>query len=223
MRNGFLGLAGSLVAASMLVVAGCSSSSNGASGVGGSTGGGVGGSGAGGSNGAGGSASADSGGGTAVTPIMGSKTLGSLTPAQTTQLCNDASAYFGRNITKAQACKFGALTFSVSSSAPTDADLRLGCTNTEASCNQSDAATGIAIMCSAIPASCAATVAQYSTCVVDQSALYKTNLAALPACAALTRADFDRITTSLPNASPPASCEALMSSCPDLTLPFPGV
>jgi hypothetical protein len=223
MRNGFFGLTGGLVAASMLVAAGCSSSANGASGVGGSTGGGVGGSAAGGSNGTGGSNAADAGGGTAVTPIMGSKTLGSLTAAQATQLCNDTSAYFGRNITKAQACKFAALTFSISSSAPTEADLRIGCTNTETSCNQSDASTGIAIMCSAIPASCAATVAQYSSCVVDQSALYRTNLAALPACSALTRADFDKITMSLPNANPPASCEGLMSSCPDLTLPFPGV
>jgi hypothetical protein len=222
MRNGSFGLNGWLAAVSMLMATACSSGSNGASGVGGSTGGAVGGSGAGGSNGAGGSA-ADAGGGTAVTPIMGSKTLGSLTTAQATQLCNDTSGYFGRNITKAQACKFAALTFSVSSSAPTDADLRTGCSNTENDCNQSDAATGIAIMCSTIPASCAATVAQYSTCVVDQSALYKTNLAALPACSALTRADFDKITTSLPNASPPASCEALMSTCPDLTLPFPGV
>lgn len=99
-----------------------------------------------------------------------------LTAAQGVQLCSDTSAYFGRNITGAQACKFVALTFSVSSSAPTDADLRAGCTNTETDCNQSDASTGIAIMCSSILASC----------------------------------------------SPPASCEALMSACPDLTLPFPG-
>ena len=217
MRKGFFRPAGSLLAASLLVAAGCSSS-NGAGGVGGSTGGG-----AGGSSGTGGSASVDAGGGTAITTIMGGKTLGSLTAAQGTQLCNDTSAYFVRNITRAQACKFGALTFSVSSSAPTDADLRLGCTNTETSCNQSDASTGIAIMCSSIPASCTATVAQYSTCVVDQAALYKTNLAALPACSALTRTDFDKIIMSLPNASPPGSCEALMSACPDLTLPFPGV
>lgn len=217
MRNGIFGLAGGLVAASVLMVAGCSSSSNGAGGVGGSTGGGAGGS------GAGGSGSADAGGGTAITTIMGSKTLGSLTAAQGTQLCNDTSGYFGRNITKAQACKFGALSFSLSSSAPTEADLRTGCTNTENDCNQSDAATGIAVMCSSIPPSCTATVAQYSACVVDQGALYETNLAALPACSALTRADFDKITTSLPNASPPASCDALMSACPDLTLPFPGV
>lgn len=215
MRNGMFGFAGGLVGASVLLVAGCSSSSNGISGVGGSTGGGIGGSG-------GGSGNVDAGGGTAVTTIMGSKTLGSLTATQATQLCNDTSAYFGRNITKGQACKFGALTFSVSSSAPTDADLRAGCTNTETDCNQSDASTGIAIMCGSIPTSCTATVAQYSTCVVDQSALYKTNLAGLPACSVLTRADFDKITMSLPNASPPASCDALMSACPDLALPFPG-
>jgi hypothetical protein len=173
--------------------------------------------------GAGGSSNVDAGGGTAVTTLTGSKALDALTSAQAAQLCNDTSAYFNGNITKTQSCKFQALTYSVSSSAPTDTDLQAGCTATETACDQSDASTAAGITCNPIPTSCAATVAQYSSCVVDQNALFKTKLGTLPACSAVTRATFDAIYTALPNANPPASCATLMTACPDLMLPFPGV
>ena len=216
MRNGFIGLAGALVLASTMATAGCSSS-GGTNGSGGSSGGGTGGSATGGASGV-------DAGGTSVTSISGSKPLNTLTTAEANQLCGDAGSYYARSISKSNSCKFTALSFALSSSAPTEADLQAGCSSTESACDQSDAGTGTTT-CDAIPSTCAATVAQYSACIKDEAALFTQTVSALPGCSTLTRAGFDAIYAALGNlpggATPPASCAALATACPDLNPPPP--
>ena len=214
MRNGFVAVASALVLASTVASAGCSSSSNGANGAGGSGGGG---------QGSGGSSGADAGG-TSVTSISGSKPLNTLSTAEANQLCGDARSYYARSISKSNSCKFAALSFALSSSAPTEADLRSGCSSTESACGQSDAGTG-PTTCEPLPATCTATVAQYSDCIKDEAVLFSQTVSTLPGCSTLTRADFDAIYNALGNApggaTPPASCAALATACPDLTPPPP--
>jgi hypothetical protein len=68
-------------------------------------------------------------------------------------------------------------------------------------------------------------VAQYSACIKDETALFNQTVGTLPSCSTLTRADFDKIYAALGNApggaTPPASCAALSTACPDLNPPPP--
>ena len=130
MRNGLFGLMSALLLASTMAAAGCTSSvaatgSGGSTGSGGATssggssssGGAVssGGSsssggtagtggtaGRGGTVGSGGSSTGGgAGGGSSVTTLSGSKPLGTLTPTEATQLCDDTYTYFGQAIRQA--------------------------------------------------------------------------------------------------------------------------
>ena len=105
--------------------AGCSS--GGANGGSGGTVGSGGGVGSGGRIGSGGSVAGGAGAGGAITTLNGSRSLGSLSPAEATQLCNDTYAYYSRAISQATLCKEAGLAFGVSSSAPTDAQLEQNC------------------------------------------------------------------------------------------------
>jgi alpha-L-arabinofuranosidase len=168
--------------------------------------------GSGGATGAGG----QSGGG-AVTAVDGGKTLGALTPSEATQLCTDTSAYFGKSITQATLCKEVGLTYAVSTSAASDSQLQKNCASQEAACLQAGSAVA---NCTSISASCTATVAQYSTCMVDKIAAFNQTVNALASCATVTLTGLTAVWDFIA-ADPPASCGVVVNKCPTLDLPGP--
>jgi len=193
---------------------GGSTSRGGTVGSGGNASGGSAGSGGAGSGGAG---AAGATGGTAITSVGGGKTLETLTPSEATQLCNDTSAYFGKNIPKATMCKEAGLGYAVSSSAPSDTQLQKNCSSKEASCLQAGPAIA---NCTDITAKCKATVAQYSTCIADRAADFSQQVSALANCATVTMPDLEAVWTFM-SAALPASCALVTDLCPTLDIPSP--
>ena len=205
MRTGSIELAIALMV-SMLGAAGCSQSNEGPGGSAGS-GGGVAGSGG--------------GGGSAVTSISGSKPLGTLTAAESTQLCDDTKAYFKSAISKANSCKFSALSNAASTSAPSDTVLQTNCASMETSCNASATmGPGTSTSCFPPPATCTATVAQYSACISDEAALLTQSANTLPSCAAVRLADITPIFAAVEALYQATGCMALMAACPDFVFPI---
>ena len=217
MRTGLIELASALVLVSTMAAGGCSDGGSGTTGTAGSGGGATGTAGsAGGTTGTGGSA-----GGGAVTSISGSKTLGSLTAAESDQLCDDTKAYFMGAISKANSCKFSALSMAASTSAPSDAVLRTNCTSMETSCNASSTmGPGSSTSCFAPPATCTATVAQYSACISDQAALLNQSASTLPSCSAVRLADISPIFAVVEAFYTVPGCMALMNECPSFVFPI---
>jgi hypothetical protein len=226
MRNGLVGLVSATVLAAMAAAVACSSgggtggtggSSSGAAGTaggasGGSAGGGAGAGGPGGAAGGGGSASA-------VTTISGSKAVNALTATEVTQLCDDSYAYFGSAIPKATTCKWRGLAYAASSSAPSQTVLQQNCTSKETACQPTDPWANN-LGCNDIPATCTATVAQYAACINDEVTAFIQAVTALPSCTSLTSAGTAAIVEAQ-TANPPASCAALMNTCPELYPPGP--
>jgi hypothetical protein len=195
--------------ASLMAGAGCSSTSNG-SGAGGGTGGSA--------TGTGGTAG---GTGSSVTGVSGTKTIGSLSAAEATQLCNDTYGYFGTAIPHATACKWNGLYRAASSSSMTTDQLRTGCSLAENSCLQSDAAAFTNPGCGDVPKTCTATVAQYATCITDEVALFNQTVNGFPSCMTVTMAGTGPIFDALAGGTPPASCTSLGDACPALLVPNP--
>jgi trimeric autotransporter adhesin len=226
MRTGLIELGCALVLVSTMAAAGCSEggsgttgtagSGGGSTGTAGSMGGTTGSGGTGGTTGTGGSA-----GGGSVTSISASKTLGSLTAAESDQLCDDTKAYFMTSISKANSCKFSALSMAASTSAPSDAVLRTNCTSMETSCNASATmGPGATTSCFAPPATCTATVAQYSACISDQAALLNQSANTLPSCSAVRLADISPIFGAVEAFYTVPGCMALMNECPSFVFPI---
>jgi len=228
MRTGLIELAGALVLVATMAAGGCSQgggggttgtagSAGGATGTAGSAGGTTGtGGGAGGATGTGGGA-----GGGSVTSISGSRTLGSLTKAESDQLCDDTKAYFMTAISKANSCKFSALSNAASTSAPNDTVLRTNCTSMETSCNASATmGPGAATSCFMPPATCTATVAQYSACISDGAALLNQSATTLPSCSAVRLADITPIFGAVEALYQAAGCMVLTAACPDFVFPI---
>jgi hypothetical protein len=212
MRTGFIELVIALVLATTVGAAGCSGNSDNGGGGGGTSG----------SAGSGGGTSggAGTGGGSSVTSISGSKPLNTLTAAESTQLCNDAIAYFKASITKSNSCKFSALVNAASTSSPTDAALQGNCSGMETSCNASATmGPGAATSCFPPPATCTATVEQYSACISNGVASFNQNVSALPSCSAVRLADLSAIFAALEATYMPAGC-VLPTACADFFFPI---
>ena len=227
MRTGLIELASALVLVSTMAAAGCSEGGGGTTGTAGSAGGATGTAGsAGGTTGTAGSTAGTtgtggSGGGGSVTSISSSKTLGSLTAAESDQLCNDTKAYFMTAISKANSCKFSALSNAASTSAPNDAVLRTNCTSMETSCNASATmGPGASTSCFPPAATCTATVAQYSACISDQAALLNQSANTLPSCSAVRLADISPIFGAVEALYQAAGCMALTTACPEFVFPI---
>jgi hypothetical protein len=171
----------------------------------------------GGSISSGGAGSGGAGGDGSITTLSGSKPLGSLTPSEATQLCNDTYAYYGKAISQATLCKSAGLTYGVSSSPPTDSQLQQNCASQQSACLKANSAIA---SCSAIPAGCTATVAQYSTCITDEASAFNDGVNGLAGCATVTLADFAAI-WSFVTANPPASCTTVTDICATLDIPTP--
>ena len=165
-------------------------------------------------------AAQEAAGGSSVTTISGSKPLNTLTLAESTQLCNDAIAYFKASITKSNSCKFSALVNAASTSSPTDAALQGNCAGMETSCNASDTmGPGTATSCFPPPATCTATVEQYSTCISSGVASFNQNVSALPSCSTVRLADLSAIFAALEATYMPEGC-VLPTACADFFFPI---
>jgi hypothetical protein len=177
--------------------------------------------GGGGSGTTGGSASAGAGGAPAgsVTALSESKTIGSLSAEEGTQLCNDTYAYFGTATPKAVACKWAGLAYAASSSSPTEEKLRQNCSGHETSC-QDTVPWAMNSGCSPWPMTCMATVGAYSSCIKAEISAFTQRVNGLPGCDTLTSQTtagvFDAMSAALPS-----ECDALTAMCPELTLPNP--
>ncbi|MES1177843.1 MAG: arabinofuranosidase catalytic domain-containing protein [Myxococcales bacterium] len=223
MHSGQMGIAVAAALAFTIAPVGCSNSSTQGGAPGGdSDAGRAGVSGAPGAGGAanttaGGGAANPTAGGAASTPLGGDRTLGSLSAAEATQLCNETYAYFASSINQATLCKRAGLTFGVSSSAATDAQLQQNCATQENECLASGPAEPI---CSAIPMPCPVTVAQYQACISDEVAALNAAVPPLADCATVLRSDLSAV-WELVTADPPASCASLTNTCAGLDVPTP--
>lgn len=170
-----------------------------------------GGGGAGGATGTGGAT-----GGSSVTALSGTKALGTLTPDEAAQLCDDTYAYFGKAITQATTCKWKALSYATSSSAPTEAKLQQNCSSKETSCLAGSGATGNP-GCNDIPSTCTATVAEYAACISDEATNFTQTVSGLPMCGAFTSTGTDAVWAAM-GADFPGRCQPLITKCPDLSI-----
>jgi hypothetical protein len=244
MRMGLISVVGSLLLASTMVTIGCGSSASGGGAGGSSSSGGVGGgsskggassgsssTSAGGSSSGtatGGSSSSTSAGGsssngTSVTTLDDSKTLNTLAPADTTQLCKDTYSYFNSNISMATACKYKGLSLATASSAPSDSEFQKICKDNQSACTQAGTGVGSAESpgCSGLSTKCTATIAQYAACIKDEVAAFTQGLSALPDCATATSAIISKVWEVMAPSTPPDSCDQIANKCPDLTVPAP--
>ena len=171
--------------------------------------------GTGGSSSSGGAGSGGAGGGTSITTVSSSKPIGSLTPSEATQLCNDTYAYFGKAISQANYCKWAGLSYGVSSSAPSDSQLEQNCKSQETPCLKGSPGAA-----SCDYKNCSVTVSQYSTCMIDEAAAFNSAVGALPGCATVTLPDLSGVWAYM-TADPPASCAAITNNCQTVDLPTP--
>jgi hypothetical protein len=155
--------------------------------------------------------------GSSVTNLSGTKALNGLTTAEATQLCSDTYAYFGQAISRPTLCKWKGLAYAISSSAPTDSMLQQNCSSRETPCLQ---ATPDSPSCSDLPSTCTATVAQYSACITDQTAVFTPTVSGLADCATVKTTDLAAV-WAFRTGDLPASCVSLTDKCPDLDIPTP--
>ncbi|MEP7052657.1 MAG: hypothetical protein ABJB12_19975 [Pseudomonadota bacterium] len=241
MRNGLAGSA-ALILVLTLPTAGCSSGSSSAAsaGSGGASAGSGGASaGSGGASAGSGGASAGSGGASAgsggasgggecsmaggadkVTALDGTKNLKDLTPTEAMQLCNDTNAYFSCLIGGADRCKWVGLRAAASTSPQSDMQMQSNCSHYEDSCHTGGAMQAGTECLNSVSSSCVGTVAQYSTCIRDETAAFNTTVKGFPACSGTKVSDISPINNA-EGAMPPASCASLMNSCAPLEPPTP--
>jgi hypothetical protein len=240
MRDGFKRLTGALVFGAMVAVMGCGDYDppgfmGGSAGTGGAATASAGSDGSttsAGSGGMGGSAGAPatpsaSGctmneGGTLVTSFCADAPLNALTQAEQLQLCSDTGAYAAGVIDRAVGCKYNAIVTSASASAPTETEMRAVCAATEMACIQDDAvkSAGASTLCSGVPASCTATVEQYSTCVMDEAVVFEQGATELVSCSMLTLANLTAIYEVPMDATSAPGCMELKAACPTFILPY---
>jgi len=161
-------------------------------------------------------------GGTAVTGLCADAPLNALTQTQQLQLCSDTGAYAAGVIDRAVGCKYVAIVASASASAPTEAEMRVVCAAREMACNQDASIMGAGALtqCSGVPASCTATVAQYSTCVMDEAVVFEQGATALVSCSMLTLGDISTLYAIPMTATNAPGCTAIKAACPTFTLPY---
>jgi hypothetical protein len=216
-----LGLAGMMA---MVALVGCGSSDGigGTGGAGGSTGKGGGAGGVG--SGKGGSTG--SGGGFTTSVPSGTKLTG-LTTAQATQFCSDVGSYFDSTflpmLCHASAPLSGleaAYLDLLENSSASNSELQAACTGAAADAGScSDLEDGGTQSCdvSSEPATCQATVGDFTKCLDDTTAADLQYYASLPSCSTLTAANvtafFQADGGSSLNPPEPTSCSMFDSTC----------
>jgi hypothetical protein len=161
-------------------------------------------------------------GGTLVTSLCADAPLNALTQAEQLQLCSDTGAYAAGAIDRAVGCKYNAIVTSASASAPTEAEMRVVCAATEMACIQdaSVRSAGALTQCSGVPASCTATVEQYSTCVMDEAVVFEQGATALTSCSMLTLENLSALYDVPMAATSAPGCMELKTACPTFNLPY---
>jgi alpha-N-arabinofuranosidase len=114
-------------------------------------------------------------------------------------------------------CKEVGLTYAVSTSAASDSQLQKNCASQETPCLQAGSAVA---ECTAISVNCAATVAQYATCIVDKVAAFNQSVNALASCSTVTLVGLAAVWDFMAG-DPPASCGVFTGKCPTLDVPGP--
>ena len=168
-----------------------------------------------------------SGGGFTTSVPSGTK-LTSLTPQQAMQLCTDFDATATNTLTpdlcRLLAIEATALSLSFSSTGqPSDATLRMTCTQAYNNCLSGDGGVTTTSNCdpstfTTEPSTCTATVGDLTMCANESVTTAKQEVAGLPSCSSVTSANLiSALATLAANAdagtSMSATCTALESNC----------
>ena len=163
------------------------------------------------------------------TTVPPSTQLGQLSSAQLTSLCSDLNRYYTGLASNASlkqgSCKLAAvLTASLTvGSSTTDAQLQAACNQAYNQCLSGSSTTGQTLTCTETPpASCTATVAQYTACLNDNVSATTAAFASLPACNSLTVASLSADGGSGGGGDElPASCKTFSAACSDTGADLP--
>ncbi|HEY2408395.1 MAG TPA: hypothetical protein VGI10_20450 [Polyangiaceae bacterium] len=165
------------------------------------------------------SQSGGSGGpGAFTTGIPSSTPLGSLTPAQATELCQETGQYITNSGGLPIICKLLAvetpLLSGLGGQMPTDMQLQQQCDMQEMQCSSSPPQMSDCSNKQAEPSTCTATVAEYQVCLNQIPSVLNGISANLPACSALTAASATQVIAGLGSLTQPAACTTLNAKCP---------
>ena len=204
----------------IVTLIGCGSS-GGTGGTGGSTGGGGTGSGK-----AGGSGSGKGGAtGAFTTSVPAGTKVTALTSSQAAQLCNDIQSYYDNSFQSACQASSGlpgledAYLDLLQNPTASNSELQSVCASDTQDGGCSDFVDGGTDSCdvSNVPATCEATVGDYTTCVNDMTTADRQVYASLPSCSTLTAASLTALfgADGGPDLDPPepTSCSTLYSTC----------
>jgi hypothetical protein len=114
-------------------------------------------------------------------------------------------------------CKMAAVMDAVFASPTSDAAAQAACTPVYNQCMAATAGSTTQT-CDPIPATCTATVAQFSACVTDTLVALNQVLGAIPSCSAITLAELSASSTG-GTTTPPQSCQPLETACPGYLVP----
>lgn len=144
------------------------------------------------------------------TSVPGNKPISTLTPAERGQLCTDIGQWAMSGAFLTDGCNATAwLATSLAASGDTtmtDADLQTTCQMLYSAC----VAGGVTTNCNQVPATCTATVSEYTRCLSDSVDA----LGGLPPCSAVTRASLPTVVAGLTSQPTSAACTALQRMCP---------
>jgi hypothetical protein len=162
--------------------------------------------------------------GTFTTSVPSSTKLTDLTPAQSTQLCNDLITFDEKSI-DTDLCKLEGLGAAqaveyAGTPAPTNAQLQAACTQAYNECLSIDGGVATPGSCDSttlnVPSTCTATVGDLQTCAGDQQAVVKQFYGALPSCSSLTTANLTTALASINSdagLTDPTSCSKFDATC----------
>ena len=167
---------------------------------------------------AGGGGSGNTAGGSFDSGLSDSQSLGALTDAQATALCDKLATYYSSSAVTATldefGCKFTGLIGAAFSGATTDDAARAACKTGYDECKEAPSSS--TQTCNKPSASCTATAAEFDACMNDSLAALQQTVNAIPACSTLTLMQLmDSGEDSSAEPSEPASCTTLKMKCPD--------
>ena len=150
------------------------------------------------------------------------RVLGTLTAAESAQLCQELQAFFAtgegaRGIHELQ-CRSGAVLATRNATPMSDAQLQQACQGSYDTC-KSSAQLAVISDCSPPTASCMATVTQFVTCASDTAEYFSELAGSVATCSELTLENLQ--SAGRGTVPKPQSCAALKSLCPD-GQPLPG-
>ncbi|HEX7450761.1 MAG TPA: hypothetical protein VF294_00670, partial [Polyangiaceae bacterium] len=160
-------------------------------------------------------------GGSFMTTVPASTSLGSLSSAQLTELCSDLQSYLASGAFASGAADYECKILAVVSAATaaTDAAAQASCKASLSACSADAGATTTTGQCTAPPASCTATVGEFEACLNAYTTTFATLDASVPSCDGLTTAQALATLTSLSSdagtgLSDPPACVTYQAKCP---------